>query len=93
MNVTGISEKIVKLYQGMVESETGLAPLFLGAPGIGKSECVRDAAKKLAKKLGKIYIEYTDQNAEEILKDPDKYFLLVDKRLTECEPSDLGGQE
>lgn len=64
---------------------------LVGRPGIGKSQTVRDAGEEIAKKLGKEFIEYTDSVADEILENPEKYFVFVDFRLTETEPSDLIG--
>lgn len=65
--------------------------LILGAPGIGKSYSVRSVAQKIAQSLGKTFVDYSDNVADEILADPSKYFAYIDFRLTECEPSDLLG--
>lgn len=65
--------------------------LFLGPPGIGKSTAAREAAQELAKIEKKEFIDYDDFFGEEILKNPEKYFLFIDLRLLEVEPSDLVG--
>lgn len=65
--------------------------LLIGDVGIGKSVCVREAAEEIAKELGKEFVVYNDDVALKVLKDPDKYFVFVDFRLTEVEPSDLIG--
>ncbi len=65
--------------------------LLLGPPGIGKSEGVEEAAREIAKELGKEFIDYDESIAQEILSNPDKYFVFVDFRLTEVEPTDLIG--
>lgn len=65
--------------------------LILGAPGIGKSEMLKELAAELAKELGKEFVEYDDSVADTILARPEDYFVLVDVRLTEVEPSDLIG--
>jgi len=65
--------------------------LLLGAPGIGKSRIVRTAAEMIAEVLGKKFVEYDDTIADQILSDPQKYFVFIDIRLTEHEPSDLSG--
>ena len=65
--------------------------LFLGPPGIGKSTGVNEAAEIIARELGKECISYSDQEAERILANPDKFFVNVDFRLTEAEPSDFLG--
>jgi len=46
---------------------------------------------KIAAQLKKKFIDYSDDYAEEILANPDDFFVFVDLRLTECEPSDLCG--
>jgi len=65
--------------------------LWLGSPGIGKSEVVRQIAQQIAEENKLKYIEYHDDLADKILENPDRYFVLVDLRLTEVEPSDLIG--
>jgi len=65
--------------------------LILGPPGIGKSESVREAAKRVSNRLGLKYAEFTDENCRNVLKRPDEYCLLVDLRLTEVEPADIIG--
>ena len=65
--------------------------LLLGPPGIGKSMSCWKLAEKLAKGAGKEFVDYDDDKAEMILEEPEKYFVFVDLRLTECEPSDLLG--
>jgi len=74
--------------------ETKLALFIWGAPGIGKSSSVRDFAMDLAKKLGREYKEWshlTKEEKEAIKKNPKKYFLLYDIRLSQYDPSDLRG--
>jgi MoxR-like ATPase len=65
--------------------------LLLGPAGIGKSEVVKLAAIEIANELGKEFVEYNDDLADELLSNSDKYFVFVDIRLTEVEPSDLIG--
>ena len=47
----------------------------------------------MAKKLNKEFIDYSDDVAEKIMEDPNKYFVFNDFRLTEIEPSDLEDHE
>jgi len=66
--------------------------LFIwGTMGIGKSFVVRDAARELAAELK---LETDEENllhgSLEHLNDP-KYFLVLDTRLSQCDPSDLRG--
>lgn len=74
--------------------ETKLSLFIWGSPGIGKSTAVRDFAKELAKELGREYREWselTKEDREAIKKNPEKYFLLYDIRLSQFDPSDLRG--
>ena len=87
MRVGKLKNKLLELY----ESDPQTAVLLLGAPGIGKSETVREVAQEIARREGKEFIEYSDDVANEILRNPEKYFLLVDFRLSEVEPADLIG--
>ena len=84
VGIKDVEKLIIELYPRR-------AVVLLGAPGIGKSETVKRAAKKIANKLGKEFVEYDDKIAEKILKEPEKYFVFNDLRLTEVEPSDLIG--
>jgi len=65
--------------------------LLLGKAGIGKSTAVREVAKEIAQRRDKEFIEYDDAKSSEILSSPEEYYVFVDLRLTECEPSDLIG--
>lgn len=56
-----------------------------GTMGIGKSFKVRDAARTLAKEMN---LEFTEDLSH--INDP-KYFLVIDVRLSQCDPSDLRG--
>jgi MoxR-like ATPase len=58
-------------------------PLFIhGAPGIGKSDAVRQVAMTIAQEKGKEYYEGA------VVKDK---FCLLDTRVTQMEPADLRG--
>jgi hypothetical protein len=77
------------MYNG---SPLGKQPIIiLGPPGIGKSEAVVQAAERIARKLNRKFIKYDDDKYDEIMQHPDEYFVFVDLRLTEVEPSDLMG--
>lgn len=65
--------------------------LLLGAPGIGKSYSLKETARSITKRMGKTFIDYSDDLYTTIMAEPDKYFVFIDFRLTECEPSDLSG--
>jgi len=79
--------------------------LWLGQPGIGKSEAIQQIARELADETNKEYVEIkfrykggkllnfasVYEKAIEILQDPDAYFTYMDIRLTEFDPVDLTG--
>ena len=70
-------------------------PLFIwGTTGIGKSWTVRKVAEKLAKRYGRTFIEWNKLSLEEkhnVMEHTEKYFVLVDIRLSQIDPSDLKG--
>lgn len=70
-------------------------PLFVwGAPGIGKSETVRKVAEELAKKQNRQFVDWNALSKEEkmeVINNPEKYFILVDARFSQMDPSDLRG--
>jgi hypothetical protein len=65
--------------------------LLLGKPGIGKSTSIKAAARRIAKSLKREFIQYDDTLYDKIMQEPDRYYVFVDFRLTECEPTDLLG--
>jgi len=71
-----------------------LALFISGAFGIGKSFCVRDTAKEIAKTKAKQFVEWNKSTKEEkqkIFEFPEKYFVLIDERLSEYDSSDIKG--
>lgn len=91
MKVGKLEDYLIELYQVGVINHSRQAILLLGLPGIGKSMTCWKLARKLAKTMRKEFVDYDDDKAAMILSEPDKYFVFVDLRLTECEPSDLCG--
>ncbi|MEM2365667.1 MAG: ATP-binding protein [Nitrososphaerota archaeon] len=65
--------------------------LIVGPPGVGKSVATREFAENEAKKMGLEFVDYDDSMFSEIVSSPDSYYVYVDMRLTEVEPSDLIG--
>ena len=65
--------------------------LLLGPAGVGKSVMVKELAEELAEEQNREFIDYSDDVLDEILRNPDKYFVYCDIRLTEVEPADLIG--
>jgi len=71
-----------------------LALFVYGAFGIGKSFCVRDTAKDLAKDKGREFVEWnrlSQEKKREVFDNPEKYFVLIDERLSEYDSSDIKG--
>ena len=89
----GVSlEKVKKYIKEMYLKGNRRSIILLGQPGIGKSETVRQLAQDLAQELNKEFIEIVDNDeAIKVLKEPEKYFVLIDIRLTQIEPVDLTG--
>ena len=90
LNCTHI--ELSSLIKGYYEKK--LALFIYGAFGIGKSFCVRDTAKALSEEKGKEFVEWNKSSREkkqEIFDSPDKYFVLIDERLSEYDSSDIKG--
>jgi len=84
-------EQAKRILRTLYKKEDKESALLLGPIGIGKSELIRQFAEETAKELKKEFIDYSDDNLNKILESPEKYFVFVDIRLTEIEPSDLIG--
>jgi len=91
MRVSELEPFLARLYRAGAANRQRLSVLCLGPPGVGKSMTVYALAQRLAREAGKEFVDYSDDVAEDCLRQPDKYFVLCDLRLTECEPSDLIG--
>lgn len=73
-------EQVIKKYY-----KAKRALFIWGTMGIGKSYKVRDAARAIAKEMGKEFTEDLSHINDE------NYFLVIDVRLSQCDPSDLRG--
>lgn len=68
--------------------------IVLGRTGIGKSSEAFEMSQERAKDLNKEFIKWNDTDLETkraVIKEPDKYYVYIDIRLTQIEPSDLRG--
>ena len=68
--------------------------LIYGQPGLGKSDIVRSYCNDAAQDKHKIYKNWNKSTTEEkvsMLKNPEKYFVLIDVRTAQLEPSDFVG--
>jgi hypothetical protein len=71
-----------------------LSLFVFGAFGIGKSFCVRDTAKEIAKTKAREFVEWnriTKEQKQKVFEYPEKYFVLIDERLSEYDSSDIKG--
>jgi hypothetical protein len=88
-------EKIIKIIYKQKDDLGRKVPLLVkGTFGIGKSEAVRETGKEIAKERGKEFIEWnksTKEEKEAIFSNPNKYFVLIDIRLSEFDSSDVKG--
>jgi hypothetical protein len=82
-------QEIIKMYYKAKQS------LFIaGTFGIGKSFVVKDTTKEIAQSQQRIFIEWGKSSFEQkkaILTNPEKYFTLIDIRLSEYDSTDLKG--
>jgi energy-coupling factor transporter ATP-binding protein EcfA2 len=67
--------------------------LIIGPPGCGKTTAVREFAELEAKRLGREFVDYDDDDELflRIAKNPERYYVFLDLRLSECEPTDFLG--
>jgi hypothetical protein len=68
--------------------------MIYGTFGIGKSFVIRQVAKEIAEVKGREFVEWNKINYEkkkEIIINPNKYFVLIDIRLSEYDSSDVKG--
>jgi len=84
-------KQIVKLYYNTKEKPS----LFIwGRFGIGKSAVIREISQELSSKKNKTFMEWnksTPKEKEEVFNNPEKYFVLIDIRLSEYDSSDIKG--
>ena len=74
--------------------KTKLALFVFGAFGIGKSFAVRDTAREIAKTRGRKFVEWnklTKEEKQEVCEYPEKYFTLIDIRMSEQDSTDIKG--
>lgn len=86
---------LIKGYYKQKDSEGKKIPLIvLGSYGLGKSSIIKEVGQEISEKKNKVFMEWiktTQEEKEEIIKNPEKYFVLMDFRLAEVDSSDLRG--
>jgi len=94
INHKQLGEVIKHLYS----TKSGLGhkiPLICyGTFGVGKSAVVRDKSMEIAEKKSKEFIEWNKISREKkdlVMETPEKYFVLIDIRLSEFDSSDIKG--
>ena len=71
-----------------------LALFIYGAFGIGKSFLVRDTSREIAEGKGRKFVEWnklTREEKQEAYEYPEKYFCLIDMRMSEQDSTDIKG--
>jgi hypothetical protein len=82
-------------YEAQVETGQG-GLLIYGDPGLGKSAIVEQFAQELANSSNRTYHyinwhDAPDDQKQEIMSDPSMYFILLDLRVAQMEPTDIQG--
>lgn len=77
--------------------------ILIGPPGIGKTQVIYEAGSKVAKEMGLEFVEYYEpiffdlwsnkltQKGQDVLDNPEKYFVYFTYALNLAEPTDLTG--
>ena len=68
--------------------------MLFGTFGIGKSYIILEEAKKIAKEKKKEFVQWdllTKKKKQELFKNPEKYFVFMDIRLSNYEFTDMKG--
>lgn len=71
-----------------------LALNLTGTTGIGKSRSIIDRAKSIAKAEEREFIDWnrvSKDKKDEVIENPDKYFVFIDIRLSQFDATDLKG--
>ncbi len=88
--------QLVKLYykQQDVITKKKLPLIIYGTFGVGKSTIIRDKSIEIAEERKREFIEWNKisrMKKDEVFKNPQKYFMLIDIRLSEFDSSDVKG--
>lgn len=94
INHRQLGEIIKHLYLAKDTDNRKIPLICYGTFGVGKSAVVRDKSIEIAEKRNKVFKEWnkiTRAEKDEIFENPEKFFVLVDIRLSEFDSSDIKG--
>lgn len=94
INHSQLGSLINFLYNGASENERKIPLMVMGTFGIGKSHVVLDQAKKIAESKNKTFIAWnycSNEERENVVLHPERYFVFLDIRLSEYDASDIKG--
>jgi hypothetical protein len=86
LRIEDLTDYIFQIYEAGKKSL-----LLVGEPGIGKTTAVQEASKRIAQEQNKRFILYEEDFAEQVIKSPNDFFVLVDLNPNHLEPADLTG--
>jgi len=89
-----VAERLDLAYEMRLEGLEPITPHLIGPPGIGRSTIVRFWGVMQAARLKREFVDFDElapQDVEAILRNPDKFFVFADKRLTGLDPVDVPG--
>ena len=72
----------------------GISLFIWGTTGIGKSQTVERVSREQADMHGRRFVlwhKLTKAEKDEVVKNPKPFYIMVDKRLSQMDPSDLRG--
>lgn len=88
-------KKLIKHLYIKKDEEGRKVPLIVyGTFGVGKSAVIKATGKDIAEERGRTFVEWnkvSKDDKEKIVKNPEKYFTLIDIRLSENDSSDIKG--
>ena len=72
----------------------GISLYVWGTTGIGKSQTVEKVSRKEASRLKRKFVMWHKLSSiekQEVIKNPKAYYVMIDKRLSQMDPTDLRG--
>jgi len=88
-------KQLIKVYYSKKNNDGRKNSLIIyGTFGVGKSSVVKASGRDIAKSQNREYVEWnklTEIQRKELFENPEKYFCLIDIRLSEFDTSDIKG--